>query len=78
MASSEDELPNLEKEHPEESRMMTYAKELIHNMRTNVSVQDYIQGEDADFPAIKKKKKNKEEIKWMGAKGYSTWAFSND
>lgn len=63
MSSSEDELPNLEKDYPEKSRMMTYAKELINNMWNNFSVKDYIQCEDADFPAIKKTgKKSKEWV----------------
>ncbi|XP_005884703.1 PREDICTED: protein FAM161A, partial [Myotis brandtii] len=63
VSSSEDELPNLEKDYPEKSRMMTYAKELINNMWTNFSVKDYIQCEDADFPAIKKTgKKSKEWV----------------
>ncbi|XP_066863645.1 protein FAM161A isoform X3 [Kogia breviceps] len=58
---SEDELPNVEKEYSEKSRMMTYAKELISNMWTNFSVEDYIQVEDADLPALKKKKKKPKE-----------------
>lgn len=63
MSSSEDELPNLEKDYPEKSRRMTYAKELINNMWTNFSVKDYIQCEGADFPAIKKTgKKSKEWV----------------
>ena len=49
---------------------MTYAKELISNMWTNFSVEDYIQFEDADLPALEKKKKK--EAKRMGAKDYST------
>lgn len=61
MSSSEDELPNLEKDYPEKSRMMTYAKELINNMWTNFSVKDYIQCENADFPAIKKTRKKSKE-----------------
>lgn len=62
VSSSEDELPNLEKDYPEKSRM-TYAKELINNMWTNFSVKDYIQCEGADFPAIKKTgKKSKEWV----------------
>ncbi|XP_059515686.1 protein FAM161A isoform X1 [Myotis daubentonii] len=63
VSSSEDELPNLEKDYPEKSRMMTYAKELINNMWTNFSVKDYIQCEGADFPVIKKTgKKSKEWV----------------
>ncbi|KAM5249976.1 protein FAM161A isoform 2-T2 [Hipposideros larvatus] len=61
MSSSEDELPNLEKEYPEKKRMMTYAKELINNMWTNFSVRDYIQCEDGDFPAVEKTKKKPKE-----------------
>ncbi|XP_023989366.1 protein FAM161A isoform X1 [Physeter macrocephalus] len=61
VSSSEDELPNGEKEYSEKSRMMTYAKELINNMWTNFSVEDYIQVEDADLPALKKKKKKPKE-----------------
>nr|KAF6307868.1 FAM161 centrosomal protein A [Myotis myotis] len=61
VSSSEDELPNLEKDYPEKSRMMTYAKELINNMWTNFSVKDYIQCEGADFPAIKKTGKKAKE-----------------
>lgn len=59
--SSEDESPNLEKEYSEKSRMMTYAKELINNMWTNFSVEDYIQFEDADLPALEKIKKKPKE-----------------
>ncbi|XP_026987594.1 protein FAM161A isoform X3 [Sagmatias obliquidens] len=61
VSSSEDELPNVEKEYSEKSRMMTYAKELINNMWTNFSVEDYIQFEDADLPALEKKKKKPKE-----------------
>ncbi|CAK6435116.1 unnamed protein product [Pipistrellus nathusii] len=61
VSSSEDELPNLEKDHPEKSRMMTYAKELINNMWTNFSVKDYVHCEDADLPAVKKTRKKSKE-----------------
>ncbi|XP_036729833.1 protein FAM161A isoform X2 [Balaenoptera musculus] len=61
VSSSEDELPNVEKEYSERSRMMTFAKELINNMWTNFSVEDYIQFEDADLPALEKKKKRPKE-----------------
>nr|XP_055185249.1 protein FAM161A isoform X2 [Nyctereutes procyonoides] len=62
MSSSEDELPNLEKEYPEKKRMvMSYAKELINNMWTNFSVEDYIRCEDAYFPAVEKTKKKPRE-----------------
>ncbi|XP_046519284.1 protein FAM161A isoform X2 [Equus quagga] len=61
MSSSEDELPNLEKEYPKKNRMMTYAKELINNMWTDFSVEDYIQCKDADFPAVEKAKKKPKE-----------------
>uniref|UniRef100_A0A8C3WTR9 Protein FAM161A n=1 Tax=Catagonus wagneri TaxID=51154 RepID=A0A8C3WTR9_9CETA len=61
VSSSEDESPNLEKEYSDKSRMMTYAKELINNMWTNFSVEDYIQFEDADLPALEKTKKKPKE-----------------
>ena len=61
MTSSEDELPNLEKEYPEKNRRMTYAKELINNMWRNFSVKDYIHYEDANLPAVEKKKKKPKE-----------------
>ncbi|XP_022360105.1 protein FAM161A isoform X2 [Enhydra lutris kenyoni] len=61
MSSSEDELPNSEKEYPEKKRVMSYAKELINNMWTNFSVEDYIQYKDADFPAVEKTKKKPRE-----------------
>ncbi|XP_015092514.2 protein FAM161A isoform X1 [Vicugna pacos] len=61
VSSSEDELPCLEKEYPEKSRMMTYAKELINNMWTNFSVEDYIRYEDADLPVCEKTKKKPKE-----------------
>ncbi|XP_036852523.1 protein FAM161A isoform X3 [Manis javanica] len=61
LSSSEDELPSLEKEYPEKSRVMNYAMELINNMWTNFSVEDYIQCVDADFPAVGKTKKKPKE-----------------
>ncbi|XP_034515089.1 protein FAM161A isoform X2 [Ailuropoda melanoleuca] len=61
MSSSEDELPNSEKEYPEKKRAMSYAKELINNMWTNFSVEDYIQCKDAKFPAVEKTKKKPRE-----------------
>ncbi|XP_077771693.1 protein FAM161A isoform X8 [Canis aureus] len=62
MSSSEDELPNLEKEYPEKKRVvMSYAKELINNMWTNFSVEDYIRCEDAYFPTVEKTKKKPRE-----------------
>ncbi|KAM7078782.1 protein FAM161A isoform 3-T3 [Molossus nigricans] len=57
VSSSEDELPNLERELPKKNRMMTYAKELINNMWTNFSVKDYIQHEDVTFLSVEKTKK---------------------
>lgn len=51
--TSEEELPNLEREAPRGSRMTAYAKELINNMWTGFSVQDYIQ-HDSDFQTAKK------------------------
>ena len=39
--------------------MMTYAKELINSNRwTNFSVEEYIQCEDEDIPAVEKKGRN--------------------
>ncbi|KAI5770808.1 FAM161A-like protein [Gulo gulo luscus] len=61
MSSSEDELPNSVKEYPEKKRVMSYAKELINNMWTNFSVEDYIRYKDADFPAVEKTKKKPRE-----------------
>ncbi|XP_006974859.1 protein FAM161A isoform X1 [Peromyscus maniculatus bairdii] len=52
-STSEEELPNLEREAPRGSRMTAYAKELINNMWTGFSVQDYIQ-HDSDFQTAKK------------------------
>ncbi|XP_039096277.1 protein FAM161A isoform X1 [Hyaena hyaena] len=62
MSSSEDELSNLEKEYPEKKKVMSYAKELINNMWTNFSVEDYIQCGDTDFPVEKTKKKPREWV----------------
>ncbi|XP_040479374.1 protein FAM161A isoform X1 [Ursus maritimus] len=61
MSSSEDELPNSEKEYPEKKRVLSYAEELINNMWTNFSVEDYIQYKDAKFPAVEKTKKKPRE-----------------
>ncbi|XP_037663277.1 protein FAM161A isoform X2 [Choloepus didactylus] len=60
-SSSEDELPNLEKEYPEENKMMAYARELINNMWTDFSVEDFIQRKDPDFPAVEKTRKKPKE-----------------
>ncbi|XP_012969077.3 protein FAM161A isoform X2 [Mesocricetus auratus] len=49
----DEELPSLEREAPGESRMTAYAKELINNMWTNFSVEDYIQY-DSDVQTPKK------------------------
>ncbi|XP_037064843.1 protein FAM161A isoform X3 [Peromyscus leucopus] len=54
--TSEEELPNLEREAPRGSRMTAYAKELINNMWTGFSVEDYIQ-HDSDFQTAKKTRK---------------------
>ncbi|XP_029793302.1 protein FAM161A isoform X1 [Suricata suricatta] len=62
LSSSEDELPNLEKEYPEKTKAMSYAKELINNMWTNFSVEDYIRCGHADFRVGKTKKKPKEWV----------------
>ncbi|XP_058523844.1 protein FAM161A isoform X1 [Ochotona princeps] len=59
--SSEEELPNLEKDYPGKTRAMSYARELINNMWTSFRVQDYIRGEDADFPAVGKPKRKPKE-----------------
>ncbi|XP_004691488.2 PREDICTED: protein FAM161A isoform X2 [Condylura cristata] len=61
MLPSEDELPNLEKEHPEKNKVMSYAEELINNMWTDFSVEDYIQYKDVDLPAVEKAKKKPKE-----------------
>ncbi|XP_054557564.1 protein FAM161A isoform X2 [Talpa occidentalis] len=62
MLPSEDELPNLEKEYPKKNKVMNYAKELINNMWTNFSVEDYIQCKDVDdLPAVEKAKKKPKE-----------------
>ncbi|XP_021566451.1 protein FAM161A isoform X2 [Carlito syrichta] len=60
-SSSEEELPNLEKEYPRRNRMMTYAKELINNMWTNFCVEDYIQCKDTDFQPVEKTRKKPKE-----------------
>ncbi|KAM6179168.1 protein FAM161A isoform 2-T2 [Erethizon dorsatum] len=60
-SSSEEELPNLEKEHPRKNKMITYAKELIKNMWKNFCVEDYIQGEDTDFQVAEKTRKKPKE-----------------
>ncbi|XP_023576644.1 protein FAM161A isoform X2 [Octodon degus] len=56
-SSSEEELPNLEKEHPGKNKIMNYAKELISNMWKDFCVEDYIQGEDTDFQVTEKTRK---------------------
>ncbi|XP_068837110.1 protein FAM161A [Capricornis sumatraensis] len=61
VSSSEEELPNLEKKYSEKSSMMTYAKELINNMWTNFSVEDYIQFEDVNLPVLEKQRKRPKE-----------------
>ncbi|XP_010808411.1 protein FAM161A isoform X3 [Bos indicus] len=61
VSSSEEELPNLEKKYSEKSGMMTYAKELINNMWTNFSVEDYIQHEDVNLPVLEKQRKKPKE-----------------
>ena len=61
VSSSEEELPSLEKKYSEKSSMMTYAKELINNMWTNFSVEDYIQFEDVNLPALEKQRKKPKE-----------------
>lgn len=61
VSSSEEELPNLEKKYSEKSSMMTYAKELINNMWTNFSVEDYIQHEDVNLPVLEKQRKKPKE-----------------
>lgn len=61
VSSSEEELPNLEKKYSEKSSMMTYAKELINNMWTNFSVEDYIQFENVNLPVLEKQRKRPKE-----------------
>lgn len=60
-SSSEEELPNLETDYPGKTRAMSYARELINNMWTSFRVQDYIRGEDADFPVVGKPKRKPKE-----------------
>ncbi|XP_053445837.1 protein FAM161A isoform X1 [Nycticebus coucang] len=57
MSSSEEELPNLEKEYPGKNGVMTYAKELINNMWTNFCVEDYIHCKNTDFQSAEKPRK---------------------
>ncbi|XP_035308631.1 protein FAM161A isoform X4 [Cricetulus griseus] len=54
--TSDEELPSLEREAPGESRMTAYAKELINNMWTDFSVEDYMQY-DSDVQTSKKTRK---------------------
>ncbi|XP_012620318.1 protein FAM161A isoform X1 [Microcebus murinus] len=61
-SSSEEELSNQEKEYPGKDRM-TFAKELINNMWTDFSVEDYIQCKNTDFKAAGKKRKKPK--KWV-------------
>ncbi|XP_045405647.1 protein FAM161A isoform X1 [Lemur catta] len=61
MSSSEEELPNLEKDYLGKNRVMTFAKELINNMWTNFCVEDYIQSKNTDFQAVAKTKKKPKE-----------------
>eukprot|EP00074_Homo_sapiens_P085454 XP_016860561.1 protein FAM161A isoform X1 [Homo sapiens] len=61
VSSSEEELPNLEKEYPRKNRMMTYAKELINNMWTDFCVEDYIRCKDTGFHAAEKRRKKRKE-----------------
>ncbi|XP_063645892.1 protein FAM161A isoform X2 [Pan troglodytes] len=61
VSSSEEELPNLEKEYPRKNRMVTYAKELINNMWTDFCVEDYIRCKDTGFHAAEKTRKKRKE-----------------
>ncbi|XP_012494649.1 PREDICTED: protein FAM161A isoform X1 [Propithecus coquereli] len=61
MSSSEEELPDLEKDYPGKNRVMTFAKELINNMWTNFCVEDYIQCKNTDFQAVEKTRKKPKE-----------------
>ncbi|XP_036057565.1 protein FAM161A isoform X2 [Onychomys torridus] len=54
--TSEEEEPSLEREAPRGSRLTAYAKELINNMWTGFSVEDYIR-HDSDFQTAKKTRK---------------------
>ncbi|XP_051056594.1 protein FAM161A isoform X2 [Phodopus roborovskii] len=54
--TSDEELPSLERDATGESRTAAYAKELINNMWTDFSVEDYIQY-DSDIQTPKKTKK---------------------
>ncbi|XP_020030605.1 protein FAM161A isoform X2 [Castor canadensis] len=60
-SSSEEELSNVDKESSRRNRMMTYAKELINNMWTDFSVEDYLQSEDADLETVEKPGKKPKE-----------------
>ncbi|XP_033095055.1 protein FAM161A isoform X4 [Trachypithecus francoisi] len=60
-SSSEEELPNLEKEYPRKNRMMAYAKELINNMWKDFCVEDYIRCKDTGFHAAEKTRKKRKE-----------------
>ncbi|XP_023084106.1 protein FAM161A isoform X2 [Piliocolobus tephrosceles] len=61
VSSSEEELPNLEKEYPRKNRMMAYAKELINNMWKDFCVEDYIRCKDTGFHAAEKTRKKRKE-----------------
>ncbi|XP_048208803.1 protein FAM161A isoform X2 [Perognathus longimembris pacificus] len=59
-SSSEEEPPKLEKELSKKTKM-TYAKELINNMWTDFSVEDYLKCDTSDFTAVEKTKKKRKE-----------------
>nr|XP_011711658.1 protein FAM161A isoform X2 [Macaca nemestrina] len=61
VSSSEEELPNLEKEYARENRMMAYAKELINNMWKDFCVEDYIRCKDTGFHTAEKTRKKRKE-----------------
>ncbi|XP_036351750.2 protein FAM161A-like [Ochotona princeps] len=61
--SSEEDWSNPGKEHPAETRVMPYAKELIHNMWNKFYLRDYMQAEDVHHQAVEKP--NRARQKWV-------------
>ncbi|XP_006881094.1 PREDICTED: protein FAM161A [Elephantulus edwardii] len=59
--SSEDDLVNLQRETPDKSKVMTFAKELISNMWNGFSVEDYIQSDDTAISSVEKIRKKPKE-----------------
>ncbi|KAL1791343.1 FAM161A isoform X2 [Sigmodon hispidus] len=62
--TSDEELPNLERTAPRESRMTAFAKDLITNMWTDFSVEDYIHY-DSDFQTAKKTRTKPKPKPWV-------------